>query len=551
MDYTKAVKRVLKDARPASVSTKDIVKAVVNETPATAAKDKDAVKQLKKTTKKAVKEVLDALKGKGKILLCDNGTATWGCGMATAKPDQKKVEKDDIKEGAKEDKKGKSVKKSKKQKKDKSEKPDDGTVSSSEKDPSDKKEKKNKRSRRDEDVDTKKKRKVEKGKKRVDEGGSNMDADEAHAASLVNDTKDVSDVGNKVWVKPGPEQTTILLFYAYREPQFNRSEQDDALYFCEGVLTENGVTGRLRLGREGFNGTLTGPYDGIRNFVAELKVKWPGTFGDEGDCCNNFKYVDDLPPSQRLKGLKVFPVTEIVTYGFDPSDAPLNMRGTHLSPPEWNKALQEPNTICLDVRNFNESLIGKFVPPGDKPITGAPGVVTDMRMRRSTDFAPWIARNKTKLEGKKVLMYCTAGVRCERASAFLKKKGLTNVFQLDGGVHRYLEHFKEDGGLWKGKNYTFDRRFNHGADNAELISECVHCGGAWDRYQANSKCARCKMEVLLCRQCQRTPKPPAKSVLLCPLCKPGGNKAGPQPIRPSKYLEEQAAALAATAAETK
>ena len=86
--------------------------------------------------------------------------------------------------------------------------------------------------------------------------------------------------------------------------------------------------------------------------------------------------------NQKLKGLKVFPVSEIVTYGFDPRDAPLNMRGTHLNPEEWNTALQEDNTICLDVRNFNESLIGKFVPPGDQPVTGAPGKVTDMRMRR-------------------------------------------------------------------------------------------------------------------------------------------------------------------------
>ena len=84
----------------------------------------------------------------------------------------------------------------------------------------------------------------------------------------------------------------------------------------------------------------------------------------------------------------------------------------------------------LDVRNFNESLIGKFVPPGDVPITGAPGKVTDMRMRRSTDFPMWVNKNKAQLEGKKVLMYCTAGIRCERASAFLRKKGFEDVYQV-------------------------------------------------------------------------------------------------------------------------
>ena len=79
-------------------------------------------------------------------------------------------------------------------------------------------------------------------------------------------------------------------------------------------------------------------------------------------------------------------------------------------------------------------------------------------------------------------MYCTAGVRCERASAFLRQRGIDDVSQLDGGVHRYLEHFKELGGHWKGKNYTFDKRFAHGADNAEIISKCVHCCEPWERY---------------------------------------------------------------------
>ena len=191
----------------------------------------------------------------------------------------------------------------------------------------------------------------------------------------------------KSTAKPTPDQTTIILFYAYVDPQFTRFEHDETIAHCTSVLSENGVTGRLRIGREGFNGTLTGSYDGARAFVESLRVKWPRTFAKEtGDCHNNFKFVDGLEPSQRLKGLKVFPVTEIVTYGFDPRHAPLHMRGKHLSPQEFHKALEGDNTICLDVRNFNESLIGKFVPPGDKPVTGAPGKVTDMLMRRSTDF---------------------------------------------------------------------------------------------------------------------------------------------------------------------
>jgi len=286
-------------------------------------------------------------------------------------------------------------------------------------------------------------------------------------------------------------------------------QQDNAIARCYSVLNSNGVTGRLRVGREGFNATLTGPHDSIREFTSFLKTFMPGTFAN-----TDFKYVDNLSAKQLLKGLKVFPVTEIVTYGFDPNDAPLHMGGVHLKPEEFHKALAREDSVVIDVRNFNETVIGKFTLPGD------PSKVLDPMMRRSTEFPDWIDKNMDKFEGKQVLMYCTAGVRCERASAFMRMKGVENVYQLEGGIHRYLEAYEDDGGFWKGKNYTFDKRFSHGAKNAEVISSCVYCDMPWDRYQAQKKCFRCKMEVLLCRTCQRTAPAPPASALICPLCKP-------------------------------
>ena len=102
--------------------------------------------------------------------------------------------------------------------------------------------------------------------------------DEVAAASLANASESETQglvEGDDGWVKPSPDLVTILLFYGYCKDQFNRNEQDEALAFCENILTENGVSGRLRLGREGFNGTLTGSYDGIRIFVAGLRSQWP------------------------------------------------------------------------------------------------------------------------------------------------------------------------------------------------------------------------------------------------------------------------------------
>ena len=147
---------------------------------------------------------------------------------------------------------------------------------------------------------------------------------------------------------------SILLFYAYCDPQMTARQQDDAIAHCYGVLKEHGVTGRLRVGREGFNATLTGPHDSVRIFTAALRKYDPKTFG-----ATDFKYVDNQPDNQLLKGLKVFPVKEIVTYGFDPKDAPLDMRGTHLTPSDFHEALEDPNAVLIDVRNFNECLIGR------------------------------------------------------------------------------------------------------------------------------------------------------------------------------------------------
>lgn len=187
---------------------------------------------------------------------------------------------------------------------------------------------------------------------------------------------------------------TILLFYAYCSPVMTSSQQDHAIGFCYNVLTQNKVSGRLRIGREGYNSTLTGSYEGIRKFTESLRSYDPSTF-----LSTDFKYVDYLPENQRLKGLKVWPVKEIVTYGFNPLDAPLEKTGTHLSPEEFHKALEDPNAVVIDVRNFNETLIGKFFSPVVE--------VLDPCMRRSTEFPNWVEENRAKLDGKKVLMYCT------------------------------------------------------------------------------------------------------------------------------------------------
>jgi len=116
------------------------------------------------------------------------------------------------------------------------------------------------------------------------------------------------------------------------------------------------------------------------------------------------------------------------------------------------------------VRNAYESDIGRF--DGQKTVGGAE--LLDPGMRKSTDFVPWLSKPEVreKLKGKEVLMYCTGGVRCERASAYLKKEigdEIKGVYQLQGGVEKYLQEF-QDGGFWRGKNFVFDKREAFGVE---------------------------------------------------------------------------------------
>lgn len=148
---------------------------------------------------------------------------------------------------------------------------------------------------------------------------------------------------------------TLLLFYAYVNPIWTKSEQDAAIDFTYNSLSRNGCTGRLRVAREGFNSVLTGSYEGIRAFTNDLKNYQPHNFMN-----TDFKYVDQQPDNHMLKELKVWPVSELVTYGFNASDAKMENGGKHLSPKEFHEAMGLDNTVMIDVRNFNETLIGKF-----------------------------------------------------------------------------------------------------------------------------------------------------------------------------------------------
>jgi len=318
-------------------------------------------------------------------------------------------------------------------------------------------------------------------------------------SSIISSSTDDTTVDNEDVVKSsgpiktnGDKQTdnnnntvTLLLFYQYVEPPWDEVQYKHAYNYATDEATKRNITGRMRIAKEGMNCTLTGSYTSIRDWCTIMRsfdggrsYVDPSTNNVVTEFANTeFKLTDDLPYKQRFPKLHAFEVSELVNYGLSGNRAPPLSKhgGVHLEPTDYHAKMYESNTVIIDVRNHYETNIGHFDPPpgGAKLI--------DPKMRKSTEFPLWLDKQETKdmLKGKQVLMYCTGGVRCERASALLKQKideeedmkqlGIKGVYQLQGGVDKYFKEYPT-GGMWKGKNYVFDKRFAHAPPAIDAVN---------------------------------------------------------------------------------
>jgi UPF0176 protein len=140
------------------------------------------------------------------------------------------------------------------------------------------------------------------------------------------------------------------------------------------------------------------------------------------------------------------------------------------------------------------------------------------------DFKDFVDANKCDLQSKQVLMYCTGGVRCERASAYLRLCGIKDVSQLSGGIHAYQETFPDGDGFFRGKNFVFDRRIAVPHRNLdEVVGECRVCGGGYDDYKAQVRCGCCRMLQLVCDACRSAAEEGEGEVaVICVLCEEKG-----------------------------
>ncbi len=221
-------------------------------------------------------------------------------------------------------------------------------------------------------------------------------------------------------------------------------------------FVEMDLCGTLLIAPEGINGTLAGASDEIIDQMLEILAEQTGLLRSD------VKFSQS--PEKPFNKLKIRLKREIITFNQAQAD-PNKMKGVYVGPEDWNDLISDPEVVVLDTRNVYETMIGKFAKARDPQI------------ERFTDFANYVRQNLDPARDKKIAMYCTGGIRCEKASAFMRAEGFSEVYHLKGGILKYLEKISAEKSMWQGECYVFDRRMavGHGLTTGRY-SMCFCCG---------------------------------------------------------------------------
>tara|TARA_Y100001968_G_scaffold2902_1_gene2422 strand:+ start:2986 stop:3876 length:891 start_codon:yes stop_codon:yes gene_type:complete len=241
----------------------------------------------------------------------------------------------------------------------------------------------------------------------------------------------------------------ILSFYEFCDLDVEKVTKNKNKIF--ETSKNNSILGTIILSIEGINGTVSGSSNSI-DILNQLMT-------DLGYKCNIKFSVSEKKPFKRLK-VKV--QKEIVTFMNLGKSA--KNTGTFIAPEDWDDFISNEDVKLIDVRNFYETVIGKF-PKSIDPNT-----------ETFTDFIDYIDEELSANKDQKIAMYCTGGIRCEKASSYMKDIGFNNIFQLEGGIINYLNKVEEDKGSWDGECFVFDERvslkYNSEIGNYELCHGC-------------------------------------------------------------------------------
>ncbi len=229
--------------------------------------------------------------------------------------------------------------------------------------------------------------------------------------------------------------TPILVCALYKFVEFADFEDKRAplLDYCKS----RGIRGSLLIAREGINGTIAGEEPQMRDVIAYLR-KDPRFH----DILIKESWAKQVP----FKRMKVRLKQAIVNMGVNHIN-PNDLVGTYVKPEDWNALISDPDTVVIDTRNDYEFALGTF--------KGA----LDPDTETFKEFPEWVKRNGNSLRTKKkVAMFCTGGIRCERATGLMLEQGYDDVYHLEGGILNYLESVPQDESLWKGECFVFDDR---------------------------------------------------------------------------------------------
>ncbi|WP_347266270.1 rhodanese-related sulfurtransferase [Paracoccus sp. (in: a-proteobacteria)] len=218
------------------------------------------------------------------------------------------------------------------------------------------------------------------------------------------------------------------------------------------LAAAQGVRGSLLLAPEGINGTIAGPRAGIDAVLAHIRAL-PG--------CAALDCKESTARTMPFGRLKLRLKREIVTMG-QPGVDPTAATGRHVQPRDWNALISAPDVAVIDTRNDYEVQIGSFA--------GAVNPGT----RSFRDFPAWWRQNAQRFRGKRIAMFCTGGIRCEKSTSFLLGEGVPEVFHLRGGILNYLEQVPERDSLWQGECFVFDRRVSLGHGLAQGSHSLCH-----------------------------------------------------------------------------
>jgi UPF0176 protein len=265
---------------------------------------------------------------------------------------------------------------------------------------------------------------------------------------------------------------------------------------CEGL----GLKGRIIISRHGINGTVGGELEAIKKYRRITREYLPFKNID-------FKWSDGIGDDFPRLAIRVR--DEIVTFGV-PDEIKVDENGVvgggiHLKPAEVHALVDErgDDVVFFDGRNAWETRIGKF----------RNAIIPDTKT--TPDFVRELESGQyDHLKDKPVVTYCTGGIRCEVLSVIMKNRGFKEVYQMEGGIVRYGEKFKDDG-LWDGSLYVFDRRLKMDfSKNPKIIGECQTCGAPENQFY-NCDITTCRARLIYCQSCVDN----AGGAILCPTCK--------------------------------